>query len=463
MSTKSQQKRTVIVAMSALAMLVAATCAASLPASQLALDVSLSNAVLLADEMQTAYLRVGLRGFAIEKPEQRTPVNIAIVIDKSGSMSGEKIEKAKEAAIMAINRLSSRDIISVITYDSTVHVLVPATKVSDKESIFQAIRRINSGGSTALFAGVSKGAQEMRKFLAKNMVNRLVLISDGLANVGPSSPGELGALGSSLVKDGISVTTIGLGLGYNEDLMTKLAYNSDGSHYFAENAGELAKVFEKEFGRALSVVAQEIQANIICAPGIRPVRLLGRQGQIDGQNVVVSINQLYSEHEKFILLEIEVPATAIGQTRKVASVSVRYDNMKTHTSDKLGSEVEVKFSDSKSLIKERTNANVMVDVVELVAIERNELAVQLRDKGQIEEARRELKSNEKYLSKNYMLFKSMSKKAPKLKVFAEIQMMDAEGIADESNWSKQRKGMKEQQYQRQIQQAEPASRYKSRK
>ena len=101
---------------------------------------------------------------------------------------------------------------------------MPATKVSDKKTIFRAIRQIRADGSTALFGGVSKGAKEIRKFLSHKRVNRMVLLSDGLANVGPQSPSELGDLGSSLIEDGISVTTIGLGLGYNEDLMTKLGF-----------------------------------------------------------------------------------------------------------------------------------------------------------------------------------------------------------------------------------------------
>ena len=171
--------------------------------SQLSLDVAVNQSVLMTGHKQKAYLRVGLRGFPLDDPEQRAPVNIAIVIDKSGSMSGQKIKKAKEAAIMAIQRLNSRDIISVVTYDSTVNVLVPATKVSDRERIFRKIRAIRAGGSTALFAGVSKGASEIRKFLSEERVNRLVLLSDGLANVGPSSPAELGDLGVSMIKEGV--------------------------------------------------------------------------------------------------------------------------------------------------------------------------------------------------------------------------------------------------------------------
>jgi len=189
-------------------------------AQQVAVDAAMSQSIILAGEKQTAYLRVAMTGFEVEEAD-RTPVNVAIVLDKSGSMTGEKIEHAKEAAIMAIRRLRKDDIVSVVVYDTTVNVLVPATKLSNKESIANTIRSIKSGGNTALFAGVSRGANEVRKFLAKNRVNRVILLSDGLANVGPSAPSDLAELGDSLGREGISVTTIGLGLGYNEDLMTR--------------------------------------------------------------------------------------------------------------------------------------------------------------------------------------------------------------------------------------------------
>jgi len=416
-------------------------------ANQLRLEAVLGQPVMLADKKQVAYLQVGLTGFKLPCQRDRAPVNIAIVIDKSGSMSGDKIAKAKEAAIMAIGRLNPNDIISVVTYDTNVNVLVPATKVADKERIFSQIRAIRADGSTALYGGVSKGAREMKKFLACNRVNRLILLSDGLANVGPQTPTELGRLGDSLIKDGISVTTIGVGLGYNEDLMTQLAYKSDGSHYFAENANDLAAVFDSEFGNALSVVAQEIQIKIKCSPDIRPVRLLGREGKINGQNVEVFINQLYSEHEKFIMLEVEVPATAKDTNRKIAEVDVSYGNLKTHTTDKLKRKVEAAFSNSKGLIEQRANRKVMANVIELIATERNELALELRDKGRTQEACRLLSTNEAYLNDNFARYKS-----PKLKKYAEQQKEDRDNM-DAQNWHRQRKIMREIQFDNRSQQS----------
>jgi len=429
------------------ALLIAALLAPGASARQIHLNVAMDKPLLLAGEKQTAHIRVGLTGFTMETGDKRTPVNVAIVLDKSGSMSGKKIAQAREAAIAAIQRLGANDIVSVVTYDSTVNVLVPATRLTDRAMFERKIRRIESGGSTALFAGVSKGAREIRKFLSRNRVNRIILLSDGLANVGPSSPGELADLGASLIKEGISVTTIGLGLGYNEDLMAQLARASDGNHAFVQKPEDLARIFNLEFGDVLSVVAQEVVIRIRCTPGVRPVRVLGRAADIAGQTATVVLNQLYSRQEKYILLEVEVPPTAANRTRDIATVEVSYANMSTKTTDELTSKVGAAFTTSASAVEEKTNAEVMVSVVEQVGTLNNIRAVALRDKGKVKEAEKLLRDNGKYLLTNGTKFKSA-----KLNHLGNVNIEDAKNL-DEENYRARRKMMREVQRRSESQQA----------
>ena len=429
------------------ALLIVALLAPAAWARQIHLNVAMDKPLLLAGEKQIAHVRVGLTGFAMEARDERTPVNVAIVLDKSGSMGGKKIAQAREAAIAAIQRLSANDIVSIITYDSTVNVLVPATRLTDRTMFERKIRQIEAGGSTALFAGVSKGAREIRKFLSRNRVNRLILLSDGLANVGPSSPGQLADLGASLIKEGISVTTIGLGLGYNEDLMDKMARASDGNHAFVQEPEDLARIFNLEFGDVLSVVAQEVVIRIRCAPGMRPVRVLGRAADIAGQTATVILNQLYSRQEKYILLEVEVPPTAAKRTRDIATIEVSYANMSTRTTDELTSKVGAAFTTSASAVEEKTNAAVMVSVVEQVGTLNNIRAVALRDKGKVKEAEKLLRYNGKYLLTNGTRFNSA-----KLEHLGNVNLKDARNL-DEKNYRARRKMMREVQRRSESQQA----------
>jgi len=416
-------------------------------ASQVRLDVSMAKPTLLAKKKQTTHVKIGLTGFKMENGGNRAPVNVSFVLDKSGSMTGEKIAKAKEAAIAAIQRLSKRDIVSVVVYDSTVRVIVPATKLTDRRMVCDSIRRIEAGGTTALFAGVSKGADELRKFLDKNHVNRVVLLSDGLANVGPQSPSELGNLGASLMKEGISVSTMGLGLDYNEDLMSQLAARSSGNHIFIEKASDLVKIFNCEFDDVLSVVAQEVAIDIQVEPGVRPVRVLNMDAEINGQRVIVKMNQLYSEQEKYVLLEVEVPATKAGKTLEVAEVKISYSNMQTKTTDRLSSAVSVNFTDSVAEVEEKINLVVLEACVLQIANGQNQLATVLRDKGDIEGAKRILIANGKYLAENG---KVLDSKLLQLRCVDNVhQAKNLEG----AEWLKTRKLMRRLQFADSIQQS----------
>jgi Ca-activated chloride channel family protein len=341
---------------------------------------------------------------------------------------------------MAVRRLSSADIVSVILYDSTVKVLVPATKVSDKEAICEQIDGIGAGGSTALFAGVTKGAAEVRKFIDKDRVNRVLLLSDGQANVGPSSPGALGELGKSLIKEGISVSTIGLGSGYNEDLMFKLADRSDGSHAFAENGTDLVRIFDAEFGEILSVVAQEVLVKIDCSEGIRPVRVLGREAEISGRTATVLLNQLYSKQEKYIILEVEVPASRADTSREIAKVELSYANMETNTTDKLASTVAVRFTASEKVVLENTDKQVMAHCVLQVATLTNSRAVKLRDEGKIKEAALVLTANGTWLKGQAALWGSKE-----LSDYGRFNDIDATQL-DDKDWGRNRKQMRDNQY-----------------
>jgi len=135
--------------------------AAAATAQEIDFKVTMSTPWLPAEENRVTHMKVALSGFDWQDARERTPANVAIVLDRSGSMEGEKIGYARDAAKIAVNLLDSRDIASVVVYSDTVSVLVPATRVTDRGYIRERIDAIYADGSTALFAGVSKGADEV--------------------------------------------------------------------------------------------------------------------------------------------------------------------------------------------------------------------------------------------------------------------------------------------------------------
>ena len=420
----------------------------ALSAQVVQLDVSVTNTWLYAGENQKTYLKVGLTGFKLENTAERTASNIAIVLDKSGSMDGDKIERAIEAAMLAVDILGEDDILSIITYSDTVEVLVPSTKVTDKLYIKRKIASIQADGSTALFAGVSKGADELEKFFDSNKVNRVILLSDGLANVGPENPAALGELGASLRRIGISVTTIGLGLGYNEDLMVRLAQKSDGNHAFVENSRDLARIFEYEFGDILSVVAQDVNIEINCRDGVHPVRILGREADVIGNKVYTSLNQIYSNQEKYFLLEVEVDPFESGEAIDIAEVQMSYSNMVTRKVDQLTGTGSISFTTDNNKVEENLDKATMVSVVTQIAAEKSEEALRLRDEGNVIEAQAILNA-----SSEYLMEQAEELQAPELADYGAEYEDDALSIADEEQWSATRKKMRDDQYEIQNQQS----------
>ncbi len=412
------------------------------------LQVSVSNPYLLSGTRQTVYLKVGLTGTELEETIERPGVNVAIVLDSSGSMDGEKIRQAKEAALLAVDMLNAKDIVSIVTYADTVSVLVPATRVTEKEYICNRIRSIFADGSTALFAGVSKGADEVSKFLERERVNRVILLSDGLANVGPSSPMALGNLGASLKRIGISVTTIGLGTGYNEDLMVQLAAKSDGNHSFVENYNDLTRIFRYEFNDLLSVVAQDVEIEILCSEGIRPVKILGREAEIIGEKVYTSISQLYSKQEKYLMLELDVPPKSEGDSVDVAQVRVSYNNMETNRTENLAGSARVAFTRSQTVVEERKDRGTLVEAAKQIAADISEEAIRLRDEGRVEEAQQLLKQGSAFLMKEAEELES-----GELEEMGQASSADAEVLDDEKSWNSNRKRMKADTYEVQNQQS----------
>jgi Ca-activated chloride channel family protein len=413
--------------------------------------VETDRAILPAGDSQTVILKITLDAPAAPVNIKRPAVNLSLVLDQSGSMNGTKIKKAKAAAIEALTRLGLQDIFSVVVYDTNVHTIVPAQNARNIQGIINTIQQIRAGGSTALFGGVSQGAAEIRKNLESDFVNRIILLSDGLANVGPRMPSDLGRLGAALIKENISVTTIGVGTDYNEDLMAQLAQKSDGNIYFVESGVDLPRIFAAELGDVLNVVAKKVKVTITLPENIQAVKIIGREGRIRNNQVELSMNQLYGNQEKYVLIEVNIPESKSwskpGTKIKIAHADVIYDNPFTNTREQSTGISYASFSkDSKKVAK---SANI--DVVREYQLNLNALAkekaIKLSDKGNKKEAVKELKQSAAKLKKIGTLYedKEMLEQAGEIEIQAD--RIESQGMSKKS-----RKLLRTESYQMKNQQ-----------
>ena len=324
------------------------------------------------------------------KPVLRAPLAVALVLDKSGSMgSGGKLENAKRGVLEALKMLGQDDVAALVAYDGRSTVLVPPIRVGRDygEEVFQrAVRYLQPGGSTALYSGLVTGAGQIRPFVGEGYIPRVVLLSDGIANVGPSSAAELGSLGRQLGREEMTITTIGLGLDYNEDLMTALAAESGGNAYFARRGEMLPEIFSRDMADAVTVTARKLRISLRCADGVRPLRVVGRPGTMDGGILETTIDNLYGTGEKYALFELELPQGDAGSSLDAAVVRLDYVDTGTGMSRRQEAPLRISFAKGRESVERNRDGNIVAQAAIARNAEIREEAVRLADQGKAGEA-----------------------------------------------------------------------------
>lgn len=444
---QNKARRVLTIAGLLVLVMVAGMTQAAAAASKVICTVETDRAVLPAGESQNVVLKVTLDAPPVPAGTRRPNVNLALVLDQSGSMNGIKMEQAKAAAVEALTRLGRQDVFSVVVYDTNVHTIVPAQNAGYVDRIVRIIENIQAGGNTALFGGVSQGAAEIRKHLENDLIHRIVLLSDGLANVGPRMPEDLGRLGAALLKENISVTTVGVGTDYNEDLMARLAQNSDGNTYFVESGVDLPRIFAAELGDVLNVVATQVHVTITLPENVQPVEIIGREGRIMGQQIELFMNQLYGDQEKYALVKVRLPAAREGDRLTIARAEVHYQNPLTRQPENSGGTSLVSFSHDPVQVKKSANRDVVREYQLNLKALAQEKAIDLSDEGRQPEAVTALKQSAERLKQVGRLYDDSD-----LLKEAEAVEAQADQIEEKGMSKKSRKILRTQSYQQKNQQ-----------
>ena len=332
-----------------------------------------------------------------KKPDhgaKRAPMNLAVVLDRSGSMQGAKFEKAKQGACVAIDKLADDDFFSLVMFDNDTEVLLPPERVGgerNREALKSRIDRVRTGGGTAIHAGVTLGGKQIRRNLDREFVNRIVLLSDGLANVGPSRPGDLASLGRDLRHDGMSVTTIGLGDDYNEDLMTALAEASNANYYYVRDAEKLPGIFAEELGAARSLVARGVTIRITVPDGVRIREIVGLpEIKCGGQSADIALPEYFGGDKRRFLVRCIVESKAT-EPLDVASVDLKYESASGGKAEPQQQAANIRFTDDEP----KSEASQRAEIAREVSIVENRLskerAIKLADEGNSKDAARVLR------------------------------------------------------------------------
>ncbi|MEQ1571202.1 MAG: VWA domain-containing protein [Myxococcota bacterium] len=280
----------------------------------LVVDLGYDRSAALRSEVSERYLTVTVTAPQELGVEVRRPVDLAVVMDTSGSMSATgKIDQARRAAKALANQMGPDDTYSLTVFNDDAMLVVPATQVRDPASIGLAIDRIYEGGGTNLYAGMERGANEVRRHQRPGAASRVVVLSDGKANVGVTDDQALVRFAADLAGDGIALTAVGLGLDYNEDLLARLSDVGGGSYHFVDDATSLTTVFEQELARTASVVATGTLVHVELPPGVSPVEVVGWDARAVGNGWDVFLGDVYAGETKKIVTRVRIDGAAAAR------------------------------------------------------------------------------------------------------------------------------------------------------
>lgn len=275
--------------------------------------------------------------------------------------SQDKIQNAKRGAIDMIRQLNKDDVVSLIVFSTSAEIMIPAQHLTDKSKFIRAIRSIRADGSTALYDGLECALRELKRHASSGYLNRIVLLSDGLANIGPQDNNVFLRLGSRNMEEGIHVSAIGLGLDFNSELLTGLAENSGGNYYYARHGHQLPDIFNREINRSITILAQDVRIRVHTINGSRTGGVIGPANVVDTQTAETWIPFMYAGDDKYRLVEIDLPVLDREKEFTVARLDIQYYDPFAGQTKYVHELLSVDGSNDDRLVERQTNRDVIKD------------------------------------------------------------------------------------------------------
>ncbi|MEH2231869.1 MAG: VWA domain-containing protein [Nostoc sp.] len=373
----------------------------------------------------------------------RRNLNLSLVIDRSGSMAGAPLHHALKAAESVVDRLEPDDILSVVVYDDEVDSVVPPQAVTNKATLKNSIRKVRAGGITNLSGGWLKGCEHVKTRLDPQKINRVLLLTDGHANMGIQDPKILTATAGQKAEEGIITTTLGFAQGFNEDLLIGMARAATGNFYFIQSIDEATEVFSIELDSLRAVVGQNLKVTLELADGVSLVDTLSlaKVSQNDAGQAVITLGELYEGEDKLLGLSLGISSAQVGdlpvmklhysadvvQDDRIQSVSGTVDVVA-----KVGTVEEAAFA---------ATSHIILELSRLTIAKAKETGLNLAEHGKHQEAEQTLRAlvkdlRDKGLNENF----EIAEEIDQLEYFASRIAQKALGNAG-------RKEMRDQTYQ----------------
>lgn len=254
--------------------------------------------------------------------KERPPYHLALVIDRSGSMSGEPLMEAKRCAGYIVDQLRPDDRASLVQFDNHVNLLVPAEPVGNRKTLHQALSAIQEGGMTNLHGGWEAGSRSLVEQVRQAGLSRVILLSDGNANEGITEASEIANQCTRLADLGVTTSTYGLGRDFNETLMVAMAKGGQGNHYYGETAKDLFEPFAEEFDLIANLYARQMRLSLGIPEGIQGTLLNDYIVEEQRGFPLIRMPDIAWGAEAWALVELKAPAPQEGGETLLLQVEV---------------------------------------------------------------------------------------------------------------------------------------------
>ena len=348
----------------------------------------LSQSEIAVNRSTDIDLIINFQGDRDVESTSRRPINLSLVLDRSGSMGGSPLRNALKAAEKLVDFLRPEDYLSIVVYDDVPETVLSPQLVSDKSAIEKVIKQIRLGGLTNLSGGWLMGCDHVESKQTSEQLGRVLLLTDGLANCGICDPKVLVKTAAEKAEAGIVTTTLGFGNGFNEDLLIDIAEGGGGNFYFIQSADDAANVFSIEMESLTSIIGQNLTVNLETENGIEVKEVLNKYPTQHKEGVEVFLGDVYQVESKPLVLQFSLPAIATAGETDLGSITYSYqrvvDGSIKKFSDTLPLTINVVNEQKASEIK--PNSNVTQQASQLRIAKKKDEAVAIADAGNYQQA-----------------------------------------------------------------------------
>ncbi len=295
----------------------------------------------------------------------RMPLNVCLVLDRSGSMEGPPMDYMKQACGYVVDLLEPSDVLSVVAFAETIDVIMPARRVVNKALIKEHINRLFVGNTTDLYGGIAAGASQVASVASSGYVNRVLLFTDGEPTTGNKDFNSIVGQVVEQKSRGVTVTALGFGSEYNEELLSAISKRSGGNYYYITRPELIPEIFRKELETMMMTTARNVRMRVQMSKWVQVRQVYGKLPAFGHRSAEVTLSDMERGEVQTAIIELEMGPRPGGKYR-IAKVEIIYDDSVSGKPEVVSGDVVVEFTTDAALIASGFNPQVQreLDVAE---------------------------------------------------------------------------------------------------